>query len=100
MMTKPSTANDLKTSAALPPTDTEAVTQRKDARVTPLLLTLPDYQRMSGDGRTTVYNKIADGRLKAVKDGRRTKIIYESARQHLEGLPPAEVRSSFRKAAV
>ena len=66
----------------------------------PKLLTLPEYLRWSGDGRTTAYNKIADGRLKAVKDGRRLKITYVSAVQHLDGLPAAAVRSSSRKAVV
>jgi hypothetical protein len=67
---------------------------------TPLLLTIPDYQRLSGDGRTTVYNKLSDGRLKGVKDGRRIKITYQSAREHLDGLPAAEVRSSSRRTAA
>jgi len=35
-----------------------------------------------------------------VKDGRRLKITYESAVQHLDGLPAAAVRSSSRKAVV
>jgi hypothetical protein len=66
----------------------------------PILLTLQAYQRLSGDGRTTVYNKLGDGRLKGVKDGRRIKIIYQSAREHLDGLPAAKVRPAPPKSAA
>jgi hypothetical protein len=66
----------------------------------PILLTLQAYQRLSGDGRSTVYNKLGDGRLKGVKDGRRIKITYESARAHLDGLPAAKVRPASPKIAA
>jgi excisionase family DNA binding protein len=56
--------------------------------------------RISGDGRTTTYVKIADGRLRAVKDGRRLKITYESAQEHMSALPAAQVRLSPRKTAA
>jgi hypothetical protein len=71
-----------------------------DTSILPAYITLSEYMRISGDGRTTTYTKIADGRLRAVKDGKRLKLDYPFAMEHLRGLPEARIRSLSRKTAV
>jgi hypothetical protein len=69
----------------------------KDTPLDPEYITLNEYMRISGDGRSTAYAKIADGRLLAVKDGKRLKINYPHARAHLRSLPPAQIRLVARE---
>ena len=40
----------------------------------PVYATLDVWQRISGDSRSTTYQKLGDGRLRAIKDGERIKI--------------------------
>jgi hypothetical protein len=72
----------------------------KNTALEPEYITLNEYIRISGDGRSTAYEKIADGRLLAVKDGKRLKIDYPHARAHLRSLPPAQIRPTARKPAA
>jgi len=39
---------------------------------------------------------IAAGRLKAVKSGRSTLIFYDSVKQYIASLPPAQIRLDAR----
>lgn len=48
---------------------------------------IEDFAAAAGLGRTTVYEEIASGRLKARKVGKRTLILVEDARAFLSGLP-------------
>jgi hypothetical protein len=69
-----------------------------DTPLPPEFLTIPEYMRVSGDSRTTTYAKLADGRLRGIKDGRRTKITFRSAREHWDDLPEFEVKTASQKA--
>lgn len=44
-------------------------------------------------GRTTVYEAIRTGALRAVKRGRRTLVLEEDLRRWVQSLPPVEVKS-------
>ncbi len=47
----------------------------------PLAVSINEAARALGLGRTSIYAMIADGRLEAVKIGRRTLVRVESIRQ-------------------
>lgn len=53
-----------------------------------ILASIPDAQRALGIGRSTAYRLIEDGKLEAVKIGRRTLIRVSSIRA-LAGEEPA-----------
>jgi excisionase family DNA binding protein len=60
----------------------------------PLVYSVPDAVKAAGIGRTSVYQAIAAGELKAVKHGRRTLILADDLRAYLAALPamkPAKV---------
>ena len=44
-------------------------------------------------GRTTVYEAIRTGALRAVKRGRRTLVLEEDLRRWVQSLPPVGVKS-------
>jgi excisionase family DNA binding protein len=46
--------------------------------------------------RSHLYRLIGDGKIEAIKDGRRTKIIVASADAHFASLPKAEIRPARR----
>lgn len=52
-----------------------------------LALTIPEAIKVAGVGRSTLYAEISQGRLRAVKSGRRTLILTEDLRRWLENLP-------------
>jgi excisionase family DNA binding protein len=54
---------------------------------TPLLLSIPDFCKLHGIGRSTTYRIIASGQLKARKIGRRTFIEAEDAQAWRNSLP-------------
>ncbi len=47
----------------------------------PITVTVPDACRITSIGMTKIYELIGEGRLKAVKIGRRTLITTESIRR-------------------
>ncbi len=53
----------------------------------PIGYTINDAVQASGVGRTTLYEEIKAGRLRAVKRGRRTLILADDLRRWLETLP-------------
>lgn len=55
-------------------------------------LTIEEYCSHYGSGRTTAYEDIKAGRLKAKKRGRRTVILKESADALLASLPDLDTR--------
>ncbi len=57
-------------------------------------LSIADACKMAGVGRTTIYEAIAEGRLKARKLGRRTLILRDDFTQFLAALP--EVKTASR----
>ncbi len=53
-----------------------------------LSVTIVDACRISGMGRTAIYEAITDGRLSALKAGQRTLIPMDSLRALIASLPP------------
>jgi hypothetical protein len=49
-----------------------------------------------GQAITKDYSLIAAGRLKAVKSGRSTLVFYDSVKQYIAGLPPAQIKFDTR----
>ena len=59
----------------------------------PELATIADIQKMNGgESRASIYRALARGELQAVKRGRRTLIIVESARERIRKMPPASFK--------
>jgi len=54
----------------------------------PGTMSVDEFCRWARIGRTSTYNEIAKGRLRALKVGRRTVIPADAARQWLEALKP------------
>ncbi|SFK79199.1 helix-turn-helix domain-containing protein [Methylocapsa palsarum] len=52
------------------------------------------FVKIAGIGRTTVFQEIAEGRLKARKIGRRTIILKDDAIAWLTSLPASRPRNS------
>ena len=59
-----------------------------------LAYTLKEFMALAGVGRSFVYEEIAEGRLNAVKAGRKTLIREEAARAWLDALPAMASTSS------
>lgn len=59
-----------------------------------LCVTVPEACRITGLGRVTVLEAIVDGRLEAVKSGRRILVLMASLRAFIARLPP--VREAAR----
>jgi excisionase family DNA binding protein len=60
------------------------------SRVTARAFPIAEFCRAYGIGRTTAYQEIAAGRLRAVKVGQRTLIASEAAEAWFATLPPFE----------
>jgi excisionase family DNA binding protein len=56
----------------------------------PLSVTIEQASRLSGLSRSEIYRKLADGQLKAKKNGKRVLISYGSLTELLNRLPDAE----------
>ena len=56
----------------------------------PLAYSIREAASTSGIGRTTIYNEIAAGRLRAVKRGRRTLILADDLKAWVAALQPIE----------
>ena len=65
----------------------EELTQRREAALEPLAITVEQTSRLTNESKTTVYDLVAAGELEAVKSGRKTLILYESVKRRLAGLP-------------
>jgi excisionase family DNA binding protein len=62
----------------------------RTAQTEPVAATIPEACRISGLGRSTVYNLIATGRLKSTKIGKRRLVILASLKAVLNaGAPTA-----------
>ncbi len=62
--------------------------------------TIADAVKISGIGRTTLYELIGAGKLDARKVGNRTLIPANSLRSYIAELPPADIRTGQRRAKV
>jgi excisionase family DNA binding protein len=59
---------------------------------TPLVHSIPEACSMARTGRTSMYEEIKKGKLRAIKRGRRTLILAEDLRRWLETLPSIKTR--------
>jgi excisionase family DNA binding protein len=59
-----------------------------------LAYTLEEFHRAGGPGRSRAYELIAEGKLRAVKDGNRTLIPVEEARRYIASLPTLASREA------
>jgi excisionase family DNA binding protein len=48
--------------------------------------TIPEFCRVSGNGRSKTYELLAEGRLKSIKIGKRRLIVIDSYRQLVDEL--------------
>jgi excisionase family DNA binding protein len=64
-----------------------------------LALTIADATKVSGLGRTTLYEAIGAGKIEARKAGGRTLIPTDSLRAFIASLPAADIRTGQRKVA-
>ena len=62
-------------------------------------LTIADATRLSGIGRTSLYELIGAKKLDARKAGNRTLITAESLRNYVASLPAADIRMTRKGAA-
>ena len=61
--------------------------------------TIADAVKVSGLGRTMLYELIGAGKIEARKAGNRTLILDASLRAYITGLPTADIRAGQRRAA-
>jgi excisionase family DNA binding protein len=62
--------------------------------------TIADAVKISGIGRTSLYELIGAGKIEARKAGNRTLIPAESLRTYIAGLPPADIRCGQPRTAA
>lgn len=62
----------------------------------PLAYTVAEACTVARTGRTTLYDAIKSGALRAVKRGRRTLVLPADLRDWVEGFPPIEAQSGDR----
>jgi excisionase family DNA binding protein len=55
--------------------------------------TLPSVTSRTGISRSEIYRLLSAGKLRAVKSGRTTLIVWTSVVEHLNGLPSATFRA-------
>lgn len=67
-----------------------------EARGDNLAFSVQEAARVSGLGRTKLYESIRDGRLVARKFGSRTIVLRTDLKQFLEDLPVVAVREEYR----
>jgi excisionase family DNA binding protein len=61
---------------------------------TPIAMTIADVTRRTGIGRTSIFEAIRHGRLRAVKAGSRTLIKAEDLAAFLDSLPDARANKA------
>ena len=68
------------------------------SEATPRYAPLSVWCPLSGMSRSTTYEALGDGRLRAIKLGNRTLIDVEHGLAYLASLPAAKIRSRYRAA--
>lgn len=63
------------------------ISQSGPGNIEPAAMSIPDWCRWSGHGRTKTYELIKAGEIEAVKAGSRTLVITESGKRYLGRLP-------------
>jgi excisionase family DNA binding protein len=60
----------------------------------PLAITISQAVELGGPKRSTLYEDIRNGRLRAVKRGRSTRILLEDFKKYLSSFPPIPSRKA------
>jgi len=60
----------------------------------PLVVSLQEAERITGHGKTRLYEELAKGSITAKKSGTRTLIVLDSLRKYIEALPNATFRKT------
>ena len=59
----------------------------------PITVTITETARLTGKSRASIYEAIARGQLRAVKDGARTLVTFESIKARQASLPTAKIKA-------
>jgi excisionase family DNA binding protein len=59
-------------------------------------LTIAEAAKAGGPGRSTIYKDIREGRLRAVKFGRSTRILLDDFERYLASAPEIEPRPAIQ----
>jgi excisionase family DNA binding protein len=62
----------------------------------PIAFSIAEACAFAREGRTGIYKAIREGRLRAVKRGRRTLVLVEDLRRYVEGHPAIEPKRSSK----
>jgi hypothetical protein len=60
---------------------------------TPIALTIPRTQQVTGESRSKIYERIARGDYIAVKSDGRTLVLYDSIQRYFAQLPRANIKA-------
>jgi excisionase family DNA binding protein len=63
----------------------------------PITTTIGDFCRLTGLGRSTIYELLGDGRLDSVKIGKRRLILLDSYRRLIERKPGTPTPTALRR---
>jgi hypothetical protein len=63
-----------------------------EADVEPITVTIEQTEKLTGESRSQIYNRLGRAEYTGVKSGRRTLIVYESIKRHIASLPPARIK--------
>jgi hypothetical protein len=66
------------------------------AGMQPLTVTVPQASAIINKSPRVIYELMATGDIKAVKSGRNTLVVYDSLRQYISKLPPANIKPYIR----
>ena len=59
----------------------------------PITVTITETVRLTGKSRASIYEAIARGQLRAVKDGARTLVTFKSIKARQASLPTAKIKA-------
>jgi hypothetical protein len=71
--------------------DHQQIAGRKSFPIEPANVTLAVGCRYTGDSRTAMYDAIGKGDVEAVKQGRRTLLVFASLKKRVASRPPAKI---------
>jgi excisionase family DNA binding protein len=62
-----------------------------------LLVSIPDAIKITGLSRSSLYERLSDSSIRAVKAGRKTLISVESLKSWAASLPPASFKPTAKR---
>jgi hypothetical protein len=63
-----------------------------DGGIEPLALSIDQTAQITGESRSSVYNRLGSGQYEAIKSGSRTLVLYASVKAHIASLPRAKIK--------